>query len=57
MTTKLALQKTFKGILNTENKDKHNHENVRKKESHRWSDKEMQTRKKANITKQQNDKK
>jgi hypothetical protein len=34
MTTKPALQKTFRGILHTEEEEKHNDENVQKNKSH-----------------------
>jgi hypothetical protein len=37
MTTKPALQKILKGILHTEDKNKHNHESMRINKSHQMS--------------------
>jgi hypothetical protein len=34
MTTKLALHKIIKGILNPEEEDKHNHKSMEKNKSH-----------------------
>jgi hypothetical protein len=55
MTTKPSQQKILKGILQTEEEDKHNHHNMGKNYPHRRVDKQMELGNNLTLQKYHND--